>query len=142
MKVRMIEGFYGVDQMGSDSDYYLSPLAYPMTETMPNPDPLADEDVEVDITNDAGLEAWANVTFAEHTIFEMDVPSGSVVKEDLPEVQAADEAAEHVARAVVALYPHQDSLGSQREALDGLRDELLAHAARAGAKAEPGGPAS
>ena len=78
----MIEGFYGLDQMGSDSDYYLSPVAFPMTETIP--DPTSDGDVEVHITNTAELEAWADVFFVEHNIFEMEDPPAAVVKENQP----------------------------------------------------------
>lgn len=122
----MIEGFYGVDLMGSDSDYYLAPIDFPMTETVPDPD--SHEDLAVDITNEQELQAWADVNFAEHNIFEMEVPAEAVVKEDLPYPEAAGEAAENVARAVVALYPHRDSLGAQRDVLDGIRDELLSAA--------------
>lgn len=121
----MLEGFYGIEQMGSDSDYFLSPVSYPMTETMPDPSEASDGELEVDISNDLELEAWASAKFVEHNIFEMEIPAGAVVKEDLPYPEAAGEAAEHIARAVVALYPHRDSLSAQRETLDAARDELL-----------------
>ena len=123
MKIKMLEGFYCVEEMGSDSDYFLQPVCYPMTETMP--DPESDKVLAVPIANDQELNAWASQKFVEYSVFEMEVPPGAVVKEDLPYPDAANEAAENVARAVVALYPHRDSLGSQRDALDGIRDELL-----------------
>lgn len=92
MKIRMIEGFYGLDQMGSDSDYYLAPVSYPMKETMEDPDSPDGATLELDITCDAELQAWADVKFTEHNVWEMEVPGGAVVKEDLSYPDAANEA--------------------------------------------------
>lgn len=75
-KVRMSEGFYGREEMGSDSDYYLAPVVYPMREMLE--DSLSQGEEEVVINNDRELEEWAEQKFVDHTLWWMDVPHGAV----------------------------------------------------------------
>lgn len=76
MKVRMFEGFYDVAEKGSDSDYYLAPVAFPMREQAPPPYE------EVLITNEQELREWADVAFVDYNIWTMEVPAGAIVEEE------------------------------------------------------------
>lgn len=80
MKIRLIEGFYGLEEMGSDSDYYLAPVSFPMHETVL--DHYSYDEKEVIITNEAELREWAEEAFVEYTIWNMDVPRAAIVEED------------------------------------------------------------
>lgn len=83
-KVRMIEGFYGIDEMGSASDYFLEPVVFPQTKLSFDYD--SDDDgfgeQEVTITKEDELREWAAREFAEYRIWTMEVPEGAIVKED------------------------------------------------------------
>ena len=70
----MLQGFYGREEMGSDSDYFLAPVSFPMHETLEDPDSWGAPDVDVVITNEEELEAWASEKFVEHEVWDMEVP--------------------------------------------------------------------
>ncbi len=96
MKVRMLEGFYGREEMGSDSDYYLAPVSFPMRETLPDPSSPLAPDVGVTITNEEELEAWASEKFVEHNVWDMEVPDPLVHVVMLDRTGAAVEEIEYV----------------------------------------------
>ncbi len=96
MKVRMLQGFYGREAMGSDSDYYLAPVSFPMHETLPHPESLDGTGVDVTITNEEELEAWASEKFVEHEVWDMEVPDPLVHVVILDNTGRASEEIEYV----------------------------------------------
>jgi hypothetical protein len=76
IKVRMIEG--GYEHPDSALDYYLAPVALPMTIDV-WVDELEDT-VEVTLRNEDDLKQWAAGAFHEYRIWTMTVPDGAIVE--------------------------------------------------------------
>jgi hypothetical protein len=68
----MIEGHYGREEMGSDSDYFLESVSFPMKRTIPHT--LDSGEDEVVIHNEEELKQWAEEVFVAHMIWDMEVP--------------------------------------------------------------------
>lgn len=81
MKIRMIEGHYGREEMGKDSDYFLEPVAFPMEQTIPN---FTDQGEQtVDITTEEELADWAKEIFTDFEIWNMDVSLSACIDPEL-----------------------------------------------------------
>ena len=72
MKIRMLEGHYGREEMGSDADYFLEPVSFPMQQTLPHY--LDQGEEEVEISDEEELRRWAEEVFVEYEIWDMEVP--------------------------------------------------------------------
>ena len=81
MKIRMLEGHYGREEMGDDADYFLEPVSFPMQQTLPHYLDGGEEGVE--ISNEAELRQWVDEVFVDYEIWDMEVPLAACSDQDI-----------------------------------------------------------
>jgi hypothetical protein len=79
VRVLMFCGEYEHPEAGS-TDFFLEPVAFPMEVF--NPDAVDEGEPERLVLHDQDqLEAWAEEAFFSHSLRQMEVPEGAIVRE-------------------------------------------------------------